>query len=41
MGRAALGLARPHAAAVIASEIIAAAGGGSVGAGHHAGELGP
>jgi UDP-N-acetylglucosamine--N-acetylmuramyl-(pentapeptide) pyrophosphoryl-undecaprenol N-acetylglucosamine transferase len=41
MARAALGLARPHAAAVIASEILAAAGGGAVGAGEHAGELGP
>jgi UDP-N-acetylglucosamine--N-acetylmuramyl-(pentapeptide) pyrophosphoryl-undecaprenol N-acetylglucosamine transferase len=39
MGRAALGLARPHAAAVIASEVLAAAGAGSIPAGRHAGEL--
>ncbi|MDE3129548.1 MAG: UDP-N-acetylglucosamine--N-acetylmuramyl-(pentapeptide) pyrophosphoryl-undecaprenol N-acetylglucosamine transferase, partial [Acidobacteriota bacterium] len=39
MGRAALGLARPHAAAVIASEILAAAGVQSIVAGEHAGEL--
>jgi UDP-N-acetylglucosamine--N-acetylmuramyl-(pentapeptide) pyrophosphoryl-undecaprenol N-acetylglucosamine transferase len=39
MGRAALGLARPHAAAVIASEIMSAAGVRSVVAGNHAGEL--
>ncbi len=40
MGRAALGLARPHAAAVIASEVLSAAGvGGAVGGGQHAGEL--
>jgi UDP-N-acetylglucosamine--N-acetylmuramyl-(pentapeptide) pyrophosphoryl-undecaprenol N-acetylglucosamine transferase len=41
MGRAALGLARPHAAAVIASEVLAAAGVGSIGGGSHAGEIGP
>jgi UDP-N-acetylglucosamine--N-acetylmuramyl-(pentapeptide) pyrophosphoryl-undecaprenol N-acetylglucosamine transferase len=41
MGRAALGLARPHAAAVIASEVLAAAGVQSIVAGEHAGELGP
>lgn len=42
MGRAALGLARPHAAAVIASEVLAAAGlGGSVGSGAHIAELEP
>lgn len=41
MGRAALGLARPHAAAVIASEVLAAAGVGSIVAGRHAGELAP
>jgi UDP-N-acetylglucosamine--N-acetylmuramyl-(pentapeptide) pyrophosphoryl-undecaprenol N-acetylglucosamine transferase len=42
MGRAALGLARPHAAAVIASEVLAAAGlGGRVAPGEHAGELEP
>jgi UDP-N-acetylglucosamine--N-acetylmuramyl-(pentapeptide) pyrophosphoryl-undecaprenol N-acetylglucosamine transferase len=41
MARAALGLARPHAAAVIASEILAAAGAGAVGPGESAGELGP
>jgi UDP-N-acetylglucosamine--N-acetylmuramyl-(pentapeptide) pyrophosphoryl-undecaprenol N-acetylglucosamine transferase len=39
MGRAALGLARPHAAAVIASEVLAAAGVKSIVAGNHAGEL--
>jgi UDP-N-acetylglucosamine:LPS N-acetylglucosamine transferase len=39
MGRAALGLARPHAAAVIASEVLAAAGVVSIVAGRHAGEL--
>lgn len=39
MGRAALGLARPHAAAVIASEVLAAAGVRSIVAGEHAGEL--
>ncbi|HWE59028.1 MAG TPA: UDP-N-acetylglucosamine--N-acetylmuramyl-(pentapeptide) pyrophosphoryl-undecaprenol N-acetylglucosamine transferase [Solirubrobacteraceae bacterium] len=39
MERAALGLARPHAAAVIASEVLAAAGVKSVIAGNHAGEL--
>ena len=39
MGRAALGLARPHAAAVIASEVLAAAGVPNVVAGNHAGEL--
>lgn len=39
MGRAALGLARPHAAAVIASEILAAAGVKAIVAGNHAGEL--
>lgn len=39
MGRAALGLARPHAAAVIASEILAAAGVQTIVAGNHAGEL--
>jgi len=41
MGRAALGLARPHAAAVIASEVLSAAGVGSevVAAPHNAGEL--
>ena len=40
MGRAALGLARPHAAAVIASEVLAAAGVSSgVGTGGHIGEL--
>ncbi|MGH2835439.1 MAG: UDP-N-acetylglucosamine--N-acetylmuramyl-(pentapeptide) pyrophosphoryl-undecaprenol N-acetylglucosamine transferase [Solirubrobacteraceae bacterium] len=39
MGRAALGLARPHAAAVIASEVLAAAGVQSIVAGSHAGEL--
>jgi UDP-N-acetylglucosamine--N-acetylmuramyl-(pentapeptide) pyrophosphoryl-undecaprenol N-acetylglucosamine transferase len=39
MGRAALGLARPHAAAVIASEIMSAAGVQSIVAGNHAGEL--
>lgn len=39
MGRAALGLARPHAAAVIASEVLAAAGVQSIVAGNHAGEL--
>jgi UDP-N-acetylglucosamine--N-acetylmuramyl-(pentapeptide) pyrophosphoryl-undecaprenol N-acetylglucosamine transferase len=41
MSRAALGLARPHAAAVIASEVLAAAGVRSVVAGNHAGELSP
>lgn len=41
MGRAALGLARPHAAAVIASEVLSAAGvvSGVVAGGRHAGEL--
>ena len=39
MGRAALGLARPHAAAVIASEVLHAAGAATVAAGHHVGEL--
>ena len=41
MGRAALGLARPHAAAVIASEVLSAAGVGSdvVAAPRNAGEL--
>ncbi len=39
MGRAALGLARPHAAAVIASEILHAAGAASVASGRHVGEL--
>jgi len=39
MGRAALGLARPHAAAVIASEVLAAAGVTSIAPGRHAGEL--
>lgn len=40
MQRAALALARPHAAAVIASEVLAAAGvGGSVTEGHHIAEL--
>ena len=39
MGRAALGLARPHAAAVIASEVLAAAGAGSIAEGRHIGEL--
>jgi UDP-N-acetylglucosamine--N-acetylmuramyl-(pentapeptide) pyrophosphoryl-undecaprenol N-acetylglucosamine transferase len=39
MGRAALGLARPHAAAVIASEVLAAAGVQTIVAGNHAGEL--
>ncbi len=40
MGRAALGLARPHAAAVIASEVLAAAGvHNSVTSGEPAGEL--
>ncbi len=41
MVRAALGLARPHAAAVIASEVLAAAGVQAIVAGEHAGELGP
>lgn len=41
MGRAALGLARPHAAAVIASEVLAAAGVGTIAQGGHAGELEP
>jgi UDP-N-acetylglucosamine--N-acetylmuramyl-(pentapeptide) pyrophosphoryl-undecaprenol N-acetylglucosamine transferase len=39
MGRAALGLARPHAAAVIASEVLAAAGVQTIVAGNHIGEL--
>jgi UDP-N-acetylglucosamine--N-acetylmuramyl-(pentapeptide) pyrophosphoryl-undecaprenol N-acetylglucosamine transferase len=40
MQRAALGLARPHAAAVIASEVLAAAGvGGRVAPGEHVAEL--
>ncbi len=39
MGRAALGLARPHAAAVIASEVLHAAGAASVAGGRHIGEL--
>ena len=39
MGRAALGLARPHAAAVIASEVLAAAGVQSIVAARPAGEL--
>lgn len=39
MARAALGLARPHAAAVIASEVLAAAGAQSIVAGNPAGEL--
>ncbi|HET9094741.1 MAG TPA: UDP-N-acetylglucosamine--N-acetylmuramyl-(pentapeptide) pyrophosphoryl-undecaprenol N-acetylglucosamine transferase [Solirubrobacteraceae bacterium] len=39
MARAALGLARPHAAAVIASEILVAAGAASLGAAAPAGEL--
>jgi hypothetical protein len=39
MGRAALGLARPHAAAVIASEVLAAAGVGSIAPARHVGEL--
>ena len=39
MGRAALGLARPHAAAVIASEVLVAAGVQTIVAGNHAGEL--
>ncbi|WP_249020649.1 glycosyltransferase [Conexibacter sp. S30A1] len=43
MGRAALGLARPHAAAVIASEVLAAAAGGSgvAGAGNERVQLKP
>jgi UDP-N-acetylglucosamine--N-acetylmuramyl-(pentapeptide) pyrophosphoryl-undecaprenol N-acetylglucosamine transferase len=41
MGRAALGLARPHAAAVIASEVLAAAGVRSVVASESRGELNP
>ena len=39
MGRAALGLARPHAAAVIASEVLAAAGIQTIVAGNHIAEL--
>ncbi len=41
MSRAALGIARPHAAAVIASEVLAAAGAPNIGPGQHAGELQP
>lgn len=41
MARAAQSLARPHAAAVIASEVLAAAGVQTIVAGAHAGELGP
>ena len=41
MGRAALGLARPHAAAVIASEVLTAAGAGAPVEGRHIGELEP